>query len=341
MQDKRLISIWLVSCLILLWLIVIVGGVVRLTRSGLSIVEWKPITGIIPPSSEQEWIQTFELYKQYSEYQNSNKDMTLNEYKFIYWWEFIHRIFARLIGVFFMIPFLYFLWRRSLAPKNIMHFSILFLLGGLQGIIGWYLVKSGLSKDPYVSHYRLSVHLSLAYFIFCYILWLLMKMYYPQKRKLNPGAFFLIRFNQILLFLISLEIVYGAFVAGLKAGYIYNTFPLMGDSFIPQRLYEVNSFFQAILDDKVMVQFIHRNLAYLLFILAGIFYFKITRSSYTRKEKKIIQHGFYIMIFQIILGITALIYAVPVWLGVFHQANSVLLIASYTASLNILLYTKQ
>ena len=342
MQDKRHISIWLIGCLILLWLIVIIGGIVRLTRSGLSIVEWKPITGVVPPFSEQEWKQTFELYKQYPEYQNLNRHMTLDEYKYIYWWEFIHRVFARLIGAFFLIPFLYFLWRRSLTKKNIIHFSILFLLGGLQGVIGWYTVKSGLRFDPSVSHYRLSIHLSLAYFIFCYILWLLMRMYFTQKRKLDSNGFVLLRFNQVLLFLISIQTIYGAFVAGLKAGYIYNTFPLMEDSFIPEGLIKMNSFFQDILSNKGMVQFIHRNLAYLLLVLAGIFYFKIKISpSYTLREKKTIQHGFYIMLFQIVLGIFTLIYAVPIWLGVLHQANSVLLIAFYTASLNILLYQKQ
>ena len=203
------------------------------------------------------------------------------------------------------------------------------------------MVKSGLSKDPHVSHYKLAIHLSLACFIFCYILWLLMKMHNPVKRTLDAGAVSLARLNSIVLFLIGVQVIYGAFTAGLKAGYIYNTFPLMGGSLVPDGLFKMNSFFQDMFNNKGVVQFIHRNLAYLLFILGGIFYFKIRGSAYASKEKKILQHGFYIMILQILLGVFTLIYAVPVWLGVLHQANSVILLGSYVASLNIILYQKE
>ncbi len=336
MNHRKQLTIWLFSCLFIVFLIVIVGGSVRLTGSGLSIVYWKPVTGILPPLNDQEWSKEFHAYQQFPEYKKVNFDITLSDYKYIYWWEYIHRILGRLLGLVFLIPFLIFRWQKKINTILQKKMIIIFLLGGLQGFIGWFMVKSGLSDKPQVSHYRLALHLSLAYLIFCSMLWMMLGFYRPQIRPVEQRKKKSLRLNQWLLFFLGFQIIYGAFVAGLKAGYIYNTFPLMGSYFFPDSAFHLQPFWINFFDSKPMVQFIHRILGYLIFFLGIIFTFQMYKDF--PKEKIIVHISLFLLVLQVILGVATLVFAVPTWLGVMHQGNSLLLLASYLICLYKQLY---
>ena len=322
---KYLISIWLGTCALFVLLTVLVGGMVRLTHSGLSIVEWKPVTGIIPPINQEAWQQEFKKYQQFPEYKN--KPISLKQYKFIYWWEYIHRLIARLLGLIFFIPFLIFWLTQKLSIPLIKHFLVLLLLGMLQGFIGWYMVKSGLVNKPSVSHYRLAVHLSLAYFIFCYILWLIANIW--RDKKVNDIPKKVIGFIRGFIILLSLQIIFGAFVAGLKAGYIYNTFPLMGNTFIPQMMWNQSLGVFNLFENPVTVQFIHRILGYLIFIklIVAFFYFKKYRL--TKYQAFFMYASIDLGLVQILLGILTLVHHVPIVLAVAHQTTALLLLGSF------------
>ena len=295
-------------------------------------VDWKPVTGIVPPLNNQDWADAFYAYQQFPEYKKVNFNITLSDYKYIYWWEYIHRVLGRLLGLLFLIPFIIFRWQKKIDVILQKKMAFVFLLGGLQGLIGWLMVKSGLGNNPQVSHYRLALHLSLAYVIFCAMLWMILNLYRPQKKAVDQKKKKCLRFNQWLLFFLSIQIIYGAFVAGLKAGYVYNTFPLMGSSFFPDVNFHPQSSWRILFDNKGMVQFIHRSLGYLIFF-GGIFFAFQMYKNYP-KEKKIIHISFFLLVLQVILGIMTIIFAVPIWLGIMHQGNSLLLLASYLICLH-------
>ncbi len=330
---KKQIIIWLFSCLCVTFLIVIVGGSVRLTGSGLSMINWKPITKILPPLNEQEWSQQFHQYQQFPEYKKVNYSMTLAEYKSIYWWEYIHRILGRFLGLLFLIPFIIFKWQKKIEKTLQKKLFIIFLLGGLQGVLGWLMVKSGLSGKPHVSHYLLAMHLVLAYLIFCSILWIILSLCISGetllKQRRNKVAFCL---NQWLLFFLIIQVIYGAFAAGLKAGYIYNTFPLMGSSFFPNFAFGLQPLWINFFDNKGLVQFIHRNLGYLIFLLGSLFTYQMRNCS--SEQRLFINISFILLFLQVILGITILILAVPISLGVMHQGIALLLLSSYLICLH-------
>lgn len=227
-KCDRSIIIWLVFVCLMIFAMVIIGGITRLTDSGLSMVEWKPLMGAIPPLTEAEWLRVFDLYKQYPEYQKVNSGMELSEFKFIFFWEYFHRLFGRLIGVVFFIPYVYFLFKKKIEKKLNKKLFIAFILGGLQGLMGWYMVKSGLIDRPDVSHFRLAAHFGLALTIIGYIFWIILGQINFSNQKLiyYPKLFWSLA---ILLVILSVQIIYGAFVAGLDAGLAYNTFPTMGD----------------------------------------------------------------------------------------------------------------
>ena len=326
-HDKKINYLffnWLTICLISVFLIILVGGLTRLTNSGLSITEWELFRGIMPPLNENTWNEYFELYKEIPQFKLINFNMNLAEFKIIFYWEYFHRILGRFIGIFFLIPLLYFHFTKKIKRDYILTCYIIFFLIVAQGIIGWYMVKSGLVNDVTVSHYRLSLHLSTALIIISSIFWLIINI----KNDTHKGFFIIAKKNiifQILFFLILLQVILGAFVSGLDAGKIYQTWPLMGHSLVPNDLIlkNFNNFFD--FNNHSLVQFYHRNLAYLITIyifILGIYIYK--------KKIKKIYYSFNLMIFfliiQVILGVLTLLSGLNIYLASAHQIGSVLLI---------------
>ncbi|MDH5380060.1 MAG: COX15/CtaA family protein [Cyclobacteriaceae bacterium] len=324
-KYKKIIFYWLATGAALVLLMVVIGGITRLTHSGLSMVDWKPISGIIPPLNEVQWQQEFKNYQQYPEYQKVNQHFTLEDFKSIFWWEYIHRALGRIIGMVFIFPFLFFIYKKAFDKKWLKHLLILLAMGGLQGFIGWFMVKSGLKDQPAVSHYRLAIHLCAALGVYTYIIYLMIKIKTPKlieniqvKTKAKKWAL-------ISLFLIVIQIIYGAFVAGLKAGLIFNTWPKMGNVWISPVVYEKLSSmgFLSIFDEPVTVQFIHRIIPYL--ILIPVFYLFKIKDPIVRKQTYYLG-GFWLL--QVFLGVTTLLFGVPVWLGVMHQLGAVALLSA-------------
>ena len=326
-HDKKINYLffnWLTICLISVFLIILVGGLTRLTNSGLSITQWELFRGIMPPLNDNTWNEYFELYKEIPQFKLINFNMNLAEFKIIFYWEYFHRILGRFIGIFFLIPLLYFHFTKKIRRDYILTCYIIFFLIVVQGIIGWYMVKSGLVNDVTVSHYRLSLHLSTALIIISSIFWLIINI----KNNTHKGFFNVAKKNiifQMLFFLILLQVILGAFVSGLDAGKIYQTWPLMGQSFVPNDLIlkNFNNFFD--FNNHSLVQFYHRSLAYLITIYIFILGFYI----YKKKIKKI-YYSFNLMIFfliiQVILGVLTLLSGLNIYLASAHQIGSVLLI---------------
>lgn len=326
-RYDRQIATWLIICAVIIITMILLGGVTRLTRSGLSMVEWKPLMGVIPPLSEQAWLEIFEKYKQFPEYQKVNKGMSLFEFKEIFMFEYLHRVLGRLIGVVFLVPFLFFYFtgrvKEGLTPKLVG----MFILGGLQGLLGWYMVKSGLVDNPRVSQYRLTAHLGTAVFIYAYILWVAWGLLYPGSHSgVKPG---LKRYASTLSVLVFLMILSGGLVAGTHAGHAYPTFPLMGDSFIPDGLYATTPAWIAMFEDITTIQFNHRMFAYLLIVLISVFVVKSYRDPGTPTGAKTgLKLVMVMLAIQVALGISTLLLHVPVPLAAAHQGGAVLLFTS-------------
>lgn len=323
-NTNRPITTWLYICAAVVFSIVVIGGITRLTRSGLSIVEWKPVSGVVPPMGEAEWQAEFEKYKATPEYRLVNHSMTLPEFKNIFWWEFIHRIFARLVGVIFFLPFIWFLVRRRIDRTLALRLGVIFALGGFQGFLGWYMVKSGLVNDPHVSHLRLTSHLMTAVLIYALML---MTAWGLDQRPAVPGSRRVAWANVILVFFMMAS---GALVAGLKAGKMYNTFPLMNGQYFPQGALGFSPVLANFSDNPIMVQFLHRNFAYML----GVFFcWQLWRE---RRSINLYHPLAWVVIaylLQFVLGVLTLLKAVPVSLGALHQANALVL---FTATLYLL-----
>ena len=328
-NDKSINNLflyWLISCLILIFFIIIVGGLTRLTNSGLSITEWELFKGILPPLNQVSWDFYFDQYKKIPQYKLLNYNMNLNEFKIIFYWEYFHRMLARVIGLFFLIPLIYFYFTNKINKKYMLSCYIIFLLILIQGIVGWYMVKSGLINDVTVSHYRLSIHLCLAFLIISIIFWLLKniiknknKIFFSLSKKNIPFLF--------LILLIFLQIIFGAFVSGLDAGRIYQTWPLMGYSLLPDDLIinNLNNFIN--FSNHSLVQFYHRNLAYLI----SIYIFALTLYIYKKKLTNLfnpIKLLILILFIQIILGILTLLSGLNIYLALAHQISSVILVFS-------------
>lgn len=308
--------------------ILIVGGITRLTQSGLSIVEWDPIMGTLPPLNNAEWSKSFELYKLSPEYHHYNSNFTLNDYKAIYFWEYLHRLLGRIIGVVFLVPCIYFWWRgyfnKALKKKVI----IIFLWGAFQGVLGWVMVKSGLKDVPHVSHFKLAAHLLTAMALIMYLYWVALNVKYEclsNSTGINKWA------NYFLIVLL-IQIVYGAFVAGLKAGLMYNTFPFMGDYWWPP---EMNLIFErvgfkALINSASWTQLVHRLTAFILMIIFGVLLVKSRRLEMNNHIRFAVVRLGMILLLQVFLGIITLIYAVPISLGVIHQFVAVLLLLATT-----------
>ncbi len=331
---KKYLSRWLLSMCVIISVMIIVGGLTRLTDSGLSITEWQLFSGIIPPLNETQWIYYFELYKKIPEYKLQNFSMTLNEFKVIFWWEFIHRFLGRLIGIFFLIPLIFFSIKLGFYKTKNLFF--IFLLICFQGFIGWYMVSSGLVNRVDVSHYRLSLHLFLAFVILSLIFW-----NYLSYINLNfPKKKIFIYLPIIFLFLIFLQIIFGAFVSGMDAGMIYNSWPLMGSSYFPDDNSIRNFFKLSVFNDPSLVQFIHRNLAYLIGIFYLIIFFYIKKNQLNDFNKTFYLIGL-LLLLQIILGILTLLSGAQILLASMHQISSIFLVLATIYLVFINLKTSQ
>lgn len=334
-KEHKPVVIWLLTGCFLVFLMVVVGGITRLTDSGLSMTDWHLVTEVIPPLSQTEWETAFEEYKQYPEYQKINRhyDFSLEDYQQIYFWEWFHRLLGRLLGVVFIIPFLYFLIRKKL-PREILGKCILLLfLGGFQGFLGWYMVKSGLIDQPNVSHYRLAMHLTTAFITFAFTFWVALDLIFPKKEPIHKGFRNLIRFSLVVLLI---QIVWGAFVAGLNAGLIHNSWPLMsgGTLMHPNVYLEENVLWRNFVEGKSGVQFVHRYLAYIVAGLIGWIWFKSRNFSLTGPQSYGTNALIILVLIQFVLGIFTLIFAVPLWLGIAHQVGAFFLLAAMTFTLH-------
>jgi cytochrome c oxidase assembly protein subunit 15 len=325
-KINKLFLYWLASSLILVFFIIIIGGLTRLTNSGLSITEWELFKGILPPFNQTSWDFYFEQYKTIPQFKLLNNKMTMDEFKIIFFWEYFHRLLARFIGLFFLLPLLIFYFSKKIPKKYMTTCYKIFILILLQGVVGWYMVKSGLVNDITVSHYRLSIHLTIAIIIISAIFWLLKNVYTNNDKlffnfsKANLPFLFLI-------FLIFAQIVLGAFVSGLDAGKIYQTWPLMGYNYFPNDIIDLNlkSFFN--FNNHSLVQFYHRSLAYITIVYFLILSFYIYQMN-LRNLFKPIKLVFIFLFLQIILGILTLISGLNIYLASAHQINSVILVFS-------------
>jgi cytochrome c oxidase assembly protein subunit 15 len=320
---------WLWTGAALTFLIVVIGGITRLTQSGLSIVDWDPIMGVIPPIGEAEWREAFARYQQFPEYQRLRGGMTLGEFRFIFFWEYLHRLAARLIGLVFLVPVAFFWARAYLNPPLRRRLLVLFGLGALQGFMGWFMVRSGLVDDPRVSHYRLAAHLTIALAIFSYCVWLTRELSAgragPPREEEDRGA--LLPWIASLGVLLLLQILWGAFVAGLDAGLIFNTFPLMNGGLLPPQGLEMEPALRNLLENPATVQWVHRLLGTTLLLTAIVAALRAKRRTADARSVRLASAFAILVAAQFTLGVLTLLLAVPVPLGVAHQATAVLITA--------------
>ncbi len=332
-KDNKKVIYWLLTGCILIFIMVIVGGITRLTHSGLSISNYKLISGTIPPMNNVEWEAAFDLYKQYPEYQKLNNQFTLQDFKDIYFWEWFHRVIGRFIGLVFIIPFLYFLITKQLTKSTTKKAIILLCLGAFQGFLGWYMVKSGLVDNPDVSHYRLAAHLTTAFITFAYTFWVALDLMFTSKKEINKSFRNLIRWGLAILLL---QIIYGAFVAGLDAGWIHNHWPMMSEGkFIHETVYtEQVPVYKNFIEGKSGVQFIHRILAFVVVGFIILIYLKSKKLKLSSYQSKGVNYLMVMVGIQFLLGVLTILLQVPVWLGVAHQVGAFFLLSIMTFTLH-------
>lgn len=335
-DERWPVAVWLLACCGLVLLMVVIGGITRLTHSGLSITEWQPLVGTLPPLSAEQWNEVFQKYQATPEYQQVNNGMSLDQFKQIFWWEYFHRLFGRLIGVAFLLPLLWFIARRKLPPGLAAKLFGILLLGALQGAIGWYMVKSGLIDNPRVSHFRLTVHLGLAFLIFAAMFWLALSLLHPALVNHADGGNSLrghSTASSALIVLIFVMVLTGGLVAGTRAGFAYNTFPLMDGDLLPRQLMAVKPWQLDFYHNLATVQFVHRLLAWLLAASVPIFWWRIQKSGVASARTRAGANLLLAMlVLQIVLGIITLLLTVPLPLAAAHQAGALLLFA---AALNL------
>ena len=325
-EYSDVIRYWLYLQLFLLIVIIVVGGLTRLTNSGLSITEWEVISGIFPPFNNKDWHEVFDLYKKIPQYYLVNKNISLAEFKIIYYWEYFHRLLGRLFGLIFLIPFIFFIIKKTFSKEYNLKLFLLFCLILLQGIIGWYMVKSGLIENITVSHFRLAIHLNLALILFSSIYWYLLnfvnfsnKYFFNFSNKNN--------FIKIFILIIFLQITLGAFVSGLDAGEIYQTWPLMNNNYLPDDTDFKTITLSNIFYNHSLIQFLHRNTAYIIFVYSAL----ISINVFYNKKKYLYTPLFFLlfMVFvQISLGIMTLISGVNIMYASMHQISTIFLLVS-------------
>jgi cytochrome c oxidase assembly protein subunit 15 len=319
-KENKKIAIWLFVCCFMVLLMVAIGGVTRLTESGLSMTSWKPITGWLPPMDESQWAYHFDGYRKSPEYLHINRGMSLEEFKSIFWLEYIHRLAGRITGLVFFIPMLFFILSRSInKPLAKKLFGIL-ILGGFQGVVGWMMVKSGLKDTPHVSQYWLAFHLCMAFILFAMLFFTALRQYYGERRFLNDNRD-LRKLSQLVTFLIFVQVFVGALVAGLDAGFIYNTFPYMESKLIPNDLMIMQPWYMNLLDNIKTVQFTHRVMAVVVSFFILLFWLKARRTSIYKSANLL----FLLLIVQFSLGVATLIFVVPTPLASAHQIVALLL----------------
>lgn len=324
----RAVIYWLFGVAALCLTIAVIGAITRLTESGLSMVEWKPLLQDIPPMSEGAWRHVFALYQASPQYQQVTHGMSLEDYKGIFWWEWFHRLLAQLIGVAFLIPFLWFFIRRQLPRRLVPYLVGLFALGGLQGLLGWAMVASGLVDRPSVSHYRLAAHLSLDLTIYSLTLWTAFFVARPRAEQTAPAKArpALHRHAVIGLTLLATTIVWGAFTAGLRAGLLYNSFPLMGDGIAPPDLFALEPWWTNFTGNPSAVQFVHRMLAISTGLVLMALAYRLRAAEIAPGLRRAATLLFLVVALQIFLGIETVLNQVPIWLGALHQANAIFLL---------------
>ena len=316
---SRPVALWLLLVAMLVFAMVVVGGVTRLTRSGLSIVEWAPIMGTVPPLDEAQWNAAFDKYQRTPEYQKVNTGMSLAEFKNIFYVEWAHRLLGRLIGIAFLLPLIYFVARRRIERALMPKLALIFILGALQGALGWFMVKSGLVDVPRVSPYRLTAHLGMAVAIYACLLWLALDLLYP---RVQPAARALRRASGAMAALVFLTILAGSFVAGTKAGFGYNTWPLMGEHFVPEGIGALAPWWLNPFENIATVQFDHRLLAYSVLLAIAFYWWWARRAALTPRARVALHLLPLAALAQIALGIATLLYIVPVPLAAAHQAGA-------------------
>jgi len=322
-SRDRAVATWLLICCGLVFAMVVLGGVTRLTGSGLSMVDWRPLMGVLPPMNDLQWQRVFELYQQSPEYQLVNSHMGVGEFKSIFWLEYLHRLLGRTIGLVFLVPFLVFVAKGYIRKQEWLKYLLMFILGGMQGLLGWYMVKSGLVNVPHVSQYRLTAHLVAAFLIYAYMLWVAMSLLFPPPAGTGPHAWY--RRTLAVAILTTVTIISGGFVAGLKAGKIYNTFPKMGDDWLPTGLMALDPFWRNFFDNTATVQFDHRWLATITFIAIITYWVRARKADLPKRARPAVNALLHTSVLQVVLGISTLLMAVPVILGAAHQAVAMLL----------------
>src|SRR4051812_27360347 len=323
MPRPRAIARWLIVVALLIYAMVVIGGITRLTESGLSMVHWNPVSGAIPPLDHAQWLAEFDAYRATPEYREINRGMSLAEFQQIFFWEYIHRLLGRLIGLVFAVPLLWFWWRRAIPAGYGPRLIVLLALGGLQGAIGWWMVASGLVDRPDVSHIRLAIHLLMALTLFAVTLWIALDLLgLARDREARPA-----RMPTAAIWMLSLlflQLMFGAYVAGLDAGYAYSSWPKMGESWFPSDAPLLEPFLRNFADNPIMVQFVHRWLAFAVAAAALV----VARAGWLKGQKEPAILLVAIVTLQILLGISTLLSGVALWIAAAHQANAVLLLAA-------------
>ena len=323
--DRRNIAIWLLACSGMVAVMVIIGGITRLTESGLSMTEWRPLVGWIPPLSEAEWQRIFERYRQTSEYRIQFPGMDLDGFKTIFWWEYIHRVWGRLIGLVFGLPLLWFILRRRIDRALVPHLVVLLMLGGLQGLIGWWMVKSGFVDRDDVSQYRLTVHLGMAIIILGYLLWVAFGLLSRGSRQVAPVG--LRALSRVAAGVAFVTILSGGMVAGINAGFIHNTWPLMDGGLLPDDFAALSPVWLNAFENHATVQFIHRSLAYVTAIFAALLWYRARTPELAARTRLAVNLLGAAVLVQLILGISTLLLVVPIPMAVLHQAGAVAVFA--------------
>ncbi len=335
-RNNKQVATWLLIGVAMIIVQVLIGGITRLTESGLSITEWKPITGALPPMNTISWQAEFDKYRNTDQFKYVHQHFSLSDFKFIFFWEWFHRLWARLLGVVFLLGFVYFIASKKFSKKMILPMIILFLLGALQGIIGWLMVKSGLVPEKYyVGHVELTTHLVAAIFLLAYTAWFAFSLLPAMQKKVegNKSRYYL----YLLLTLLFFQLIYGGFMAGLKAAATAPTWPTINGSYFPAAMHELTPYTQNLINNPIAIHFIHRGLAYLLLIVVALFFVQSKKIIQPSLYKKLSNGLLVLFLLQVLLGIFTVLYATDknalVWLGVSHQFTAMIIVLCSVALL--------
>lgn len=322
-RDHSAVALWLLVCAAMVFIMVVIGGITRLTGSGLSMVEWRPVYGFLPPLTPEAWQRVFELYRTSPQYLEVNAGMSLEAFRSIFWWEYFHRLWGRIIGLAFFLPFVWFLICGRIGGVLALKLLVIFLLGGAQGVLGWYMVKSGLVDIPEVSQYRLAAHFFMAFLIYGLLIWTALTLFYPARSAIGDSRHSAVRrLSLTALGLVSITVISGAFVAGTNAGFIFNTFPLMDGRIVPPGYFEDR---WAAFEDLATIQFNHRVLALLTFAVIVWLWWQSRWLALVPRARRAANILLASAVLQIAIGVTTLLMVVPVYMGATHQAGALIL----------------